>query len=86
MNIRIRFFGRFRNEIGKKEVTWAMALNTRLLDILKSLQDNSHLKLKPEYIKENYSPRRALIILLDGVELHAIGDSRIKLWNHVEID
>jgi molybdopterin converting factor small subunit len=85
MKAKIRPLGRLQTEINQKELNWAINSNTTVRQLLRDLEAKTALKLRPDFAHLDFTPRRSLIVLIDGAELSVYGDSDVQLWDQAEI-
>jgi len=85
MKAKIRLLGRLQTQIGKKELSWHIRVNTTVKQLLQDLEENTALQLRPDFVHSDFSPRRSLIVLIDNTELSVYGGAETVLWDQTEI-
>ena len=85
MRVFLEFFGRFRKELGQKKVEWSFDYDLSLRELLKYIENKTKINLIPDFIFPDFTPRRSIILLIDGTELSVFKDIDLKLWDNVEI-
>lgn len=85
MKVKIRPLGRLQTQVDQKELNWAIDSSTTLRQLLRDLEAKTALKFRPDFAHLDFSPRRSLIVLIDGAELSVYGDPDVQLWDQAEI-
>ena len=85
MKVNIRPLGRLKAQLGQKDLSWEINSNITLKQLLKDLEEQTPFQFTPDFVHPDFSPRRSLIVLIDGTELSVYGDAEVQLWNQAEI-
>ncbi|MFX0115137.1 MAG: MoaD/ThiS family protein [Candidatus Hodarchaeota archaeon] len=85
MKVIIRPLGRLQTQVGQKKIDWTADPNITVKELLKDLEQRTSLQFAPDFVHADFSPRRSLIVLIDGAELSVYGDAELQLWDQVEI-